>query len=102
VSGRQRFARVDERALPFAVGEEPRAPRRRRQLSTRDFPRLFPERRAAADRLDRYRLDHQLFFAVDEAEPRLVSALEGGLHRLQLSELQPSAYGKAKYTSLDD
>ena len=35
---------------------------------------------AAADRLDRHRLDHQLLGAVDEAEARLVRLLERGLH----------------------
>ena len=35
---------------------------------------------AAADRLDRHRLDHQLLGAVDEAEARLVGLLEGGFH----------------------
>ena len=54
---RKRVARVDQRALPFAVGEKPRAARRRRKLGPRGLARFFLKRRAAADRLDRHRLD---------------------------------------------
>jgi hypothetical protein len=40
----------------------------------------FAEFGAAANRFHRDRLDHQLFVAVDEAEPRLVGFLEGRFH----------------------
>ena len=45
------------------------------------FARLLPELRAAADRLDRHRLDDEVLLAVDEAELRLVRLLERRLHR---------------------
>ena len=49
---------------------------RRRQLVRR-----LGELRAAADRLDRHRFDHQLLALVDEAEARFVRGLERGFHR---------------------
>ena len=44
------------------------------------------ELRAAADRLDRHRLDHQLLGLVDEAEARFVRRLEGRVHLREASE----------------
>src|SRR5271169_4576168 len=76
-------ARINQRALPFAAREEARAACRRGQLRPRGLARLFPESRAAADRFDRDRLDHERFAAINKAELRLVRALEGALHFLQ-------------------
>ena len=53
------------------------APRSRRRIGARPLG----EARRAADRLDRHRLDHERLGAVDEAEARLVRALEGAPHR---------------------
>jgi hypothetical protein len=83
VTRRKRVARIDLRALPLAVGEKPRAARRRRQLGPRGLAGFFPKRGAAADRFDRHRLDHQRLGAIDEAELRFVRALEGDFHALQ-------------------
>src|SRR6202050_5614838 len=51
VSRRQRLADIDERAVPFAVGEKARAARRRGQLAAFGFQRPLVELRATADRL---------------------------------------------------
>ena len=52
----------------------------RGEFRARGLVLALAELGAAADRLDRHRLDHQLLGAVDEAEPRLVRLLEGGFH----------------------
>ena len=77
-------SRVKTRPRAIAVGEEPRAPRRRAAAwRACALHGLLAELGAAADRFDRHRLDHQLLGAVDEAEARLVRLLEGALHRGQ-------------------
>ena len=90
VAGRQRFARIDHRLVPFAAGEEPGAARRRRQLAAFRFARLFVKFCSAADRFDRHRLDDHLFGAIDEAELRFVSALERGLSWRRVTASFPS------------
>ncbi len=87
VAGRKLVARVDGRVVPFAVGEEFRAAGRRGEFRARRLALLLPELRAAADRLDRHRLDHQILLAVDEAELRLVGLLERRLHRGERARL---------------
>ncbi len=88
MSRAQRVADVDQGAVPFAVGEEPRAARRRRKFCPRRLADFFLEGRAAADRFDRNRLDHQRFAAINKAELRFVRALESGLHLVEGDKLQ--------------
>ena len=85
-SGNKLVTRIDQGTVPFAAGEEARAPRRRGQLGALGLARRFFERRAAADRLDRDCLDDEGFFAVDEAELRFVGLFKGRFHLPKRSE----------------
>ena len=80
VAGRKLLAGVDRGLVPLAVGEELVVRAGEGSLARVVLCFALAEFGAAADRLDRHRLDHQLLGAVDEAEPRLVRLLEGGLH----------------------
>ena len=83
ISGDELVARINQRAVPLAAGEEAGATRRRGQLGALGLARPLFERGAAADGFDRHGLDHQRFLAVDEAELGLVGLLEGSFHFLQ-------------------
>ena len=80
VAGRKLVAGVDRGLVPGAAGEEFACGGRARAACRASSCGAFAELGAAADRLDRHRLDHQLLAAVDEAEARLVRLLEGGFH----------------------
>src|SRR5207237_900396 len=78
LAGKTLLAGKDGRLAPFAVRVEPRVPRGRGQRLVRRRQQRLAELGAAADRLDRHRLDHQLLRLVDESEARFVRGLEGG------------------------
>jgi hypothetical protein len=80
------LARIDRRVVPFALREEPRAPGRRGQPFARARACALLELRAAADRFDRDGLHDELLVAIDESEPRLMRALERGLHFFEVRE----------------
>ena len=77
---RELVAGEDRGLVPFPVGKEFGLAGGRGELGARGLVRALAELGAAADRLDRHRLDHKLLAAVDEAEARLVRLLEGGFH----------------------
>ncbi len=79
VARRKRVAGEHARLVPDAGGKEPRLSCRSGQGGSGHFPLGLAEFRAAADRLDRQRLDHKLLVFVDESESRVVRRLEGFL-----------------------
>ena len=81
VAGLELVARVDGGVVPLAAEKNFVRRAGEGSLRARGLALLLPELRAAADRFDRHRLDHEVLLAVDEAELRLVRLLEGGLHR---------------------
>ena len=80
VAGAERGAQINVGALPLAAGKEARALRRRRQFAPLCLADFLLEPGAAADRLNRDRLDHQILVAVDKTELRFVGAFKSGLH----------------------
>src|SRR5271163_4116619 len=102
VSRRKLVARIDQRSVPFAAGEEARAPCRLRQFRALGLACRFAKRRAPADRFDRDGLDHQVLFAVDEAELRLVRTLERGFHSLQRDQFDLAARRRTQTAGTDD
>ena len=80
VPGRELVARVHGRVAPLAAGIEAAAMGGRGERAVGFRPNRLGEGAAAADRLDRHRLDHQLLVLVDEAETRFVCRFECGFH----------------------
>src|SRR5215471_2019057 len=72
---------VNIRFVPHPTRKELRAPRRLWQGGARALECFFTEFGAATDGLNRYRFDHHLFLAIDEAKTGLVCLLESALHR---------------------
>ncbi len=80
VAGRELIAGEHRGVVPAAAGIEARRARGGGQGSGCRRQHRLGEFRAAADRLDRDCLDHQLLGRVDEAETGFVRGLEGGFH----------------------
>ena len=80
LAGRKLLPRKHRGLLPLAarIKSSPACGRGKGSACRREH--RLGELGAAADCLDRDRLDHQLLALVDEAKPRLVRGLEGGLH----------------------
>ena len=81
VAGRKLRAGEDRGVVPGAAGIEAGGADRRGQGGGGDVEHRLGKFRAAADRFDRHRFDHELLGLVDEAEARFVRLFERRLHR---------------------
>ena len=83
VAGRELGPGVDRGIVPGTARIEAGGADRRGEGGGGQVHHRFGKFRAAANRLDRHRLDDQLLVLVDEAEPRLVRFLERRFHFLE-------------------